>query len=479
MKKILYILLIGLIPLFSQADLLDRIQLEDTIRNRLEDVLKLYDEKAKVLIRFDYKSYQGVLPGTSIDATGSFGPTKVESADVSKVIVEIYTELEEVPAEAKDVVFKMIPIEKSKVSVEYKKLKIQFPKDLPKLLDVQSLTKIAQDSINSFSTIFSGVFAAALFIMMGFMFYQNSMRLKEFKNQVTALTAALGEQKQQSMPVMPQVQNQQSSNQGAPTGSPGFIEENPLKKLSPLAIKELFSDCYWSKEDAYASWLWKNIDNDQKKTLLESTSFMKEYSMYFVDIKASEKNYHEHPYYLEPLASCDISNADFCSEIKKNYAYWHFVSPIRQQHMPFSLQERLKAVQSKPTPTKPATTAWKKSSPRPLELRVSWGDVSVADEQSLFSQPNMVPAALKEHIRSLVWLAQKDDAAIQRVLSKFDARSLALAWVGPEEVLKKLEAAMPEKKLRMLLTYKEKVQPSRQSMIYQSLVEEGLKNEAA
>jgi len=51
--------------------------------------------------------------------------------------------------------------------------------------------------------------------------------------------------------------------------------------------------------------------------------------------------------------------------------------------------------------------------------------------------------------------------------------------VGPEGVLKKLEAQMPEKKLKLLLNYKEKMTPSRHSEAYLSLVAEGFKNEAA
>jgi hypothetical protein len=90
-----------------------------------------------------------------------------------------------------------------------------------------------------------------------------------------------------------------------------------------------------------------------------------------------------------------------------------------------------------------------------------------------------VPVALRENIQTLVWLAQKDDAFIQKTLSRYDARSLASAWVGPEAVLKKLEAQLPEKKLKLLLNYREKTIPSRHSDAYASLVAEGFKNEAA
>jgi hypothetical protein len=107
------------------------------------------------------------------------------------------------------------------------------------------------------------------------------------------------------------------------------------------------------------------------------------------------------------------------------------------------------------------------------------GDLSAQDEAALYSNPTLVPEPLKENIRSLIWLAQKDDESIQKTLAKFDARSLAAAWIGPEEVLRKLQNNLPEKKLKMLQTYLEKSAPDRNSPAYQSLVDEGLKHEAA
>ena len=109
----------------------------------------------------------------------------------------------------------------------------------------------------------------------------------------------------------------------------------------------------------------------------------------------------------------------------------------------------------------------------------TWGELSFNDEAAIFNNPEMVPDTLRSHVKTLAWLALKSPEEIKAVLSQFDTRSLAEAWVGPEEVLKALEAHLPEKKLKLLLVYKEKSNPSRNNDVYQLLVDQGLKREAA
>jgi hypothetical protein len=204
---------------------------------------------------------------------------------------------------------------------------------------------------------------------------------------------------------------------------------------------------------------------------------MKDYSLFFAEVSAVAKSYHEHPYYLTPTNLTMISQKDLCAAVKKDFGLWNYLSPMRKQNLPLSLDEKLKATQS--TPSKEKSIPNVKSALRALETKPTWGEISSDDETALFNNPGMVPDPMKQHIRSLVWLAQKDKTQIQKVLSKYDAKALASAWIGADEVLKNLESSIPEKKLKLLQTYKEKVRPSRQSEIYQLLVDEGLKNEAA
>jgi hypothetical protein len=480
MKQFAMLLLVLMTSWFAKADLLERMKLEDTLKNRIEDAFRLYDPKARALIRFDYKTFTGTLPGTSIETRGEVNNFNIDSGDINRVSIEIFTDLEDVTPEAKDYVLKAIPIEKSKVSVEYKKLKAQFPKEVAKPnLDPQALSTIAQDTVNSMTKLLGTLFGATLLVLIAFVFHQNSKKLKEFKLQIQLLTAAFGERASAPMPAaMPQGAGAMAGANYSGAHSSGK-ENHSLKKLGLSSLKELFADAYWCRDDAYASWLWKNIESEQKSELLAQLSFMKSYSLFFVDIGPRELSYHEHPYYLDPMGLLWISQEDLSAQVRLNYSHWHFLSPMRQQNLPLTLEERLTAVQTKPDTRKPNFESRPPSELRVLEAKLSWGELSSEDESALFNHPEMVPAAMRNNIHSLVWLAQKDDTFIQKALAKYDARTLAAAWVGPDGVLKKLEAQLPEKKLKLLLNYKEKMIPSRHTEAYMSLVAEGFKNEAA
>ncbi|MNL84237.1 hypothetical protein D3C87_2121440 [compost metagenome] len=78
-----------------------------------------------------------------------------------------------------------------------------------------------------------------------------------------------------------------------------------------------------------------------------------------------------------------------------------------------------------------------------------------------------------------MWLCQKPATHVSEVLARFDARTLAEAWIGPTEVLQSLESHLPEKKLKLLNNYRQKTAPSRHSPVFSALVQEGLKNDVA
>jgi hypothetical protein len=475
MKQLIIAFLILATSVFAQADLLERMKLEDALKNRIEDAFRLYDPQARALIRFDYKTYSGTLPGTSIEAYGDMNTLNIDSADINRVVIEVFTNLEQITPEAKEYVLKAIPIAKNKITVEYKKPKDQLPKESVKPnLDPQSLAVIAQDAISSMMKVLGSLFGATLLVLFGFLFHQNSKKMKEFKLQIQLLTAAFADRTPMALPAAATTANKSSYDTG---GAGGSKNREALQKLSLTSLKELFADSYWCREDAYASWLWKSLESDQKTQLLNELSFMKDYSLFCVDITPTEFSYHEHPYYLAPRGLLLTSQEDLSAQVRQDFGLWHFLSPMRQQNLPLILEERLTAVKTKPETKKALTEAH--SPLRTLEAKLSWKDLSSEDEATLLSHPEMVPVAMRENIRSLVWLVQKDEAFIQKALSRYDARSLALAWIGPEDLLKKLEAQLPEKKLKLLLNYKEKMAPSRNSDAYASLVAEGFKNEAA
>jgi hypothetical protein len=470
--KIILFLLTMITSLVVRADLLDRIHLEDTIRTRIEDVFHLYDDKAKVLIHFDYKSFSGFLPGTNVESKTA-SPDRIEPGDITKLYVEIYSELEQIPPEAKTVVMHVIPFESTKVSVEYKQLKPQFPKDVPRAIDSQSLATIAQNSVSSLGKVFGIVLFLSMISFLFYAIYSNYIKMKEFKFQISALTQALTQALSESG--MSGGSRHAPMEQKSQTISVQTGEDKIFDKFPKESLRELFADCYWTHEDGYATWLWKKISSEQKSYLLESLPPMKEYSLTFLQNAPQELSAHDHPYYLNPSALSFTSQEDLSQLVKATPGLWRRVGPLRQRNLTLSLEEKLQAMSSLADVARPVS--YPKSSLRELQLTQHWGHLSEADENTLYQNPNLIPDEIKPTIQSLVWLAQKDTNYIKTTLEKYDARSLASAWIGPREVLEKLEKTLPEKKVRLLQTYKTKVPATRDSEAYQSLVKEGLTKE--
>jgi hypothetical protein len=106
----------------------------------------------------------------------------------------------------------------------------------------------------------------------------------------------------------------------------------------------------------------------------------------------------------------------------------------------------------------------------------SWGDLSVEDEVSLLKNPQVVPIALRGQIKSLVWLSLLPEEEIRAKLEQVDAKSLASAWVGPEEMLDRLESFLPERKKELLRNYRQRITAQRDSDSFVWLWEESLKH---
>src|SRR6478672_3087359 len=107
MRQLIAIVSLLLFCVTGSADLLDRVKLEDSIRNRVQEVVHLVDPKARVFMDVQYRSYAGSLPGTSLETTFSSSPTRIESNDISKVNIEIQTEQESLKGSLNDWIFKL------------------------------------------------------------------------------------------------------------------------------------------------------------------------------------------------------------------------------------------------------------------------------------------------------------------------------------------------------------------------------------
>jgi hypothetical protein len=472
-------LLLVLLTLFSvtaQADLLDRVHLEAALQERLRDTFKMYDDTAKILVRIEFHGYSGALPGTTVSDISGASPDKIDWMDITKVYVDVYTTLEKVPPEAQTSILLATPIkDKSRITVAFKKFDLTYMNN-SKAIEVKDLSQIMEVFVDKlskiFGTIFGVIFACGFLLFALVSYMQSSRGLQEFRSQIKLLVDAVGNQSMANAgpATLPKSDKPQAAREET-------AEASSFEHWSTESLKEIFADSYWTEQDGYAHWLWKNISGAQRQDLIENLRFLEEYCTYFVEIDATAYSFHEHPYYLQPSKLALFSQSDLSAVISKTLGVWHIVSPMRKQKLSLTLNEKVEALQTKAADKSfrfPPTV----SILRKLDVKSNWGELSDVDEQAIFNDPNVVPLDMRRNIRSLVWLAQKDKAFIHRTLEKFDARSLASAWIGPADMLKVLQSSLPEKKLKLVLSYRSRVYPNRESDAYQLLVDEGLKDVA-
>lgn len=469
--KALFSLIIIFYCGFSYASLSDRLQIEEGIRNRLQDFLTVYDNQVKVTVKFEYKIYRESLPGTHLDSEDGTMPTKIESADIRKVSIDIFTsQIEELSDDLKTNLLQLIPVRKNTITINLRKVKPASEYNYKNQVNIQNLDKISYQWLNTFSQVIYltfgilGLLSATLFTILFI------RREKTMREQVSTMAKAISE------------------TAGLNTASYGYEDKhfNPdpviknstendgseVKNLPMNSLNELFSDCYWTEKDGHAHWLWNQISSEIKSELLSISPFMKAYSIYFMTISPLPFDEYKNPFYLQPISCRHLSMQDLLFQIKKDFSRWHQLSPLRKDALALSLNEKIMALSS---PVK-YSFVWENiapSQPRTLSKNLTPILLTEEEETSIFKNVNLVPKNLRESIISLCWLSLLDSSELSKILEKFDARTLAEAWIAAPIVLEKLEQHLPEKKLKALKSYKSRMIANKKSPAYLSLVSVG------
>lgn len=457
----------------AQADLLGRIRVEDALKERLEHALKIQDPTAQVTVRIEYNKYQSDedLPGTNQTANKMYYAEKVETADINKMNVQYFSEKTEVSAEQTALIYSLLPVEKNRVSFSFKSMSPVSPKAAP--IEVKDINEIADKSIRLLSLMLGSALGLACLIFGFALFFNNSKNRALFKQQIGNLASALSNGSFGGSGLSAAPKNVEKSVGSSMTQS---SEEKFFEGYSEQSLVAIFSDLYWCEKDAEARYLWNNITNNHRAVLLEKIDFIYEYAIYFSrlenDPEAAVISLAQHPYYTQPLDLDKTSQEALLQMVKKNFGLWNKISPLRQQSLPLSLKDKIKANSSANLSV--VAEKFPISKLRVLPRHVNFGEISFEDELEIFKDEKIIPQNLKEHVPSLVWLAFKDVDFIKEKLEKLDAKFLASAWIAAPEVLEKLEQGLPEKKLQLLKSYLNTVKPSKSSSAFQALFELGL-----
>ena len=491
----------GLRP--AQAELTAQLNLEEKIENRVTRIVSGYDAFANIRVSVSFKKLSAPLPGTAIDLTNFSGSESagVEMNDISSVKVTISSSKFPVPEWVKESVNSELAFLGGRKSVDFQPMSDAMKKDLEgNISNKEKISLIAEGLFRKYSSFAEGLMTSITMKLMvglvtimciflagltGISLWLNKKRDVQIANLFdTKLLPAL-----QNMGAMGNsgggakntttVKIEGNGPQGA-LGGAKSNDHSDVEGLTPQALVAIFSDCYWCRSDAYASWMWSVMTPAQRLSLYQNEFVDPDYLKFIQSMRKEAREDHLDPVYLEPLAIHNLSQEDLAKWVKTNPSAWQALSPIRQATLPLTLQERLKCI-SEPVKTRAQMVAMPttKSTKRTLATVKRFGELSFDDEMAILQSPSMIPETLKSSMRSLVWLALKPLEERQKALADWSAEELASAWVAAPAVLAKLSEALPEKKKQMLTSYLATTRAGRDSDVFKGLVEEGLRTAVA
>ncbi|MCX6125222.1 MAG: hypothetical protein NTV34_10835 [Proteobacteria bacterium] len=257
-----------------------------------------------------------------------------------------------------------------------------------------------------------------------------------------------------------------------------------FSSLPHEGLLALLSDCYWAKEDDYGAFLWRQLPVAARKRLIDAATFMGTYAAHLAQFSGVSKGFESDPYYLAPLDVHHLSNEALSKLIKTHPNLYRALPELRSLGLDLPLKERLTLSEqrgssslSQPKDVQELKNKLKQlppSPPRPLRLVKSLPIKSLADEQELLSWPK--PSIdIMAATPSLVWSLHLADDVLSRIVTDMPARELANAMIGPEAVLAKIAALLPQKRRELVGNYLKKAQPQRENAaflrLHQSIVD--------
>lgn len=454
----------------AQADLLSRLNIEEVLKERVQQAIKIKDSSAKITVRIDYDKYEALgedLPGTNFNQE-SFYADKLDVADIKKINVQYFSTQAQMSEEQSALIYSLIPTEKNKISITFKTVP---PSEMvPTGIQPKDLNEIADGSIKVLSIALSVIFGLATLILGFVVFFNNAKNREAMKQQFGSLISSLSENGM-GKAAMPQNFETQFKPSTGSAGA-GVSEKQIFSDFSEESLAALFADLYWCEKDGVAHYLWSNITTAQKVNLMNRLDFLYAYSMYFSSQPPVSDEILFHPYYSKPLDLTKTSQENLLPVIKKNFALWSKISPLRQQTLPLSLKEKIKANSANLSSVK--SEEFPESKPRLLPRTVVFGEISLEDELEIFKDPNLIPIELRSNVASLAWLALRDKEFIAQQFEKLDAKFMASGWIAATEILEALEKHVPEKKLLLLKSYLKSSRPSKSSPAFQHMFKLGL-----
>ena len=481
MKKLFFLFLALFVGSQAEANLTLKLDLESKLQEKLKALMTPFDPYAQIVVTARLKKLVTALPGTGIqdqEVISTETSTSLSTDDVESIEIRVATSLEPFPDAMKSLLESAVDLPKSKKNLLINTLD-------PKMMDLaregsptRPWQQLGQHLTSLENKIWGGI-PLILIILIGIpLLFLGFSIFKDFRNrtlQSQLISQIVSELKtgvrQESAPqIRPEIHATESP--AARSSGRDFSTEakNSISSLSPEALVALLSDCYWCKEDAYAAWIWSNMQPSQHQAVLKLWSAVSNYISCITQVEKQPANFHEHPYYLSPLPLADVSQENLGPWIQKNPEFWHSLSPLRKAKIEIPILEKIK-IQNTPGSDQTPKFTLPKSKKRDMIEPLNFGLITEQDELAIYEDSEKVPQTLRKAIPSLVWVALLEAKDRKEILSRLNAQELAEAWIGPEKILTRLEESIDAKKLQLMKSYLKRTSPSRTSPALAFLVQ--------
>lgn len=482
----LFSLTLGTMGYSASNDNLNTIlELESKITLKIRSLIQPVDPDAIVIAKVEVQKINTELAGTQMSAVGILSTADVQSVedgDIQTISVSIISAMDPFPDDIKKLIESTLKGFSKKGRVKIVKMTdsmvkaiIGGKKNKSELTEqLSQLTKKLHAFADTFKTEililflqFVGAYALIQGVILFFQrrFQGNSIRmLKEALSSLNINTAnksgedAETTQAPHSTPGAEATKSGSSSLNGSIT-----TKDNPIEQMYIQLIRDLISDCYWCFKDNYAAWVWSQLSPPKRMELLESWEPIIYYVKYFTHLEPQMDNYHLDPVYLKPREYFMHSNEDLLEIVRLHPYLWGEISILRQKAFKISLKERIDFMKAtnKTRPEKAFEWPYTPSKLRVLHTQLEVSELSSEDEAMIIQDPSMVPNGYRDNLHSLIWTAMLPQEERDKLLQRIPAQALAEIWIGPEDVLFRLNEVLPPKKQELLKSYLQRTTPSR------------------
>lgn len=462
-----------------------QVVLENELRNRIYTIIEKVDPAAIVQVEIKLKKVSSEMPtfGFNAEVTPVEYDGELGASSMSSISVRVLTQLDTVPEWIQNEIKKTAAIDDVKLEVNYEKASgsiSNWKTDLSKVAK-----EVMQSGGETVKYSFWGLIAA---VALGFplLFYavmSLSRRLevslaRVIEEKVVPALAQTG--RSAGREFSESAADTGSRANAAPIASPAAPGSKELSDVPDKALQSIMCDCYWAESDGYAHYLWTQMSQSQRQTMLAANIVDPNYYSYFRQAEPTNLNYHLDARYLNSANDfATLNQKELADWLRKNPKSCWRITPLRWDLLPLSLAERLEFNEMR---TKPAGLAAAelnlpnaKSPTRVLPVRIEIKSLKAEDEEYIWNNPGKVPVAARPSLRSLVWLAMAPDDYRQSILADLDARQLAEAWSGPEAALNKLRSALPARKAETLDHLVKTTPADRNSPTFAYLFDAGLR----